>query len=67
MNMQKIVAVFYIAIGIAMIIVFGGKLLLQLLGILAGLYMIWQGVSLQRSMFFNANFKNFSDDRFKER
>ena len=67
MNMKKILAAFYIIAGIALILIFGGQLILQLLGMMAGFYMIWRGLlMLNKPMFFNANFKAFTNDRFKQ-
>lgn len=66
MNMNKIMAFLYMVSGFALIIVFGGKLIIQLLGMMAGFYMIWRGfLMLNNPMIINATFKNFTQDRFK--
>lgn len=68
MSMQKIFAGLYIVTGIVLVVVFGGKLILQLLGMMVGFYMIWRGLLLlNKPMFFNANFRSFANDRFEKR
>ncbi len=66
MTMQKLFACFYIVCGIALVIYFGGSLIVQILGIMVGLFMIKQGfASLRTPMFFKADFRSFTNDKFK--
>lgn len=66
MNINKILASAYMISGFLLIIVFGGKLIVQLFGMIAGFYMIWRGFSmLNGSMFVNSTFKSFTQNKFK--
>jgi len=66
MNTNKIMALAYMVSGVALIVFFGGQLIIQLLGMIAGFYMIWQGfLMLNNPMVMHAAFRNFSQNKFK--
>lgn len=65
-TVRALTAFFYIVCGFALVVIFGGKLIVQLLGIMIGFYMIWQGVAmLSTPMAFNATFRDFTQNKFK--
>lgn len=64
MDPKKITALLYMLSGVFLIIFFGGKLLLQLLGVLAGVLMIRQGmIMLSAGSMFQSYFRTFTYDR----
>lgn len=64
MSAQKLLAIFYIVAGFALIVVFGSQLLIQIVAIVVGLCMIRHGfVALNRSCFFRADFRSFTNDK----
>lgn len=66
MNMNKFMAFVYMVSGFALIIVFGGQLIIQLLGMIAGFYMIWRGfLMLNNPIIVHGAFRNFTQDKFR--
>ena len=66
MDIQKLSGYGYILAGLFMIMFFGGALILQLLGVLAGLFMIHHGFTvLNSNRFFRSHFKSFTDIKFR--
>lgn len=64
MSPQKLMALFYIVGGFAVIFIFASKLLLQLLAIVAGLFMIRHGMTLLNPSFLiNKGFAFFMRSR----
>lgn len=65
MNIQKLSGYGYIVAGLFIIMFFGGALILQLLGVLAGLFMIHHGFTILNSQrFFRSYFRSFTDIKF---
>lgn len=64
MNPKKITAYLYILSGLFLIIFFGGKLLIQLLGVLAGVLMVRHGaMMLSVGSMFQSYFRTFTYDK----
>lgn len=65
--MNKFLGFLYTVCGFALIIIFGGKLIIQLLGMIVGFYMVWRGLlMLNKPMIMHATFRNFTQDKFKQ-
>ncbi|MBM17724.1 MAG: hypothetical protein CL947_01490 [Epsilonproteobacteria bacterium] len=66
MNFEKLSGYGYMLAGLFIIIFFGGALILQLLGVLAGLLMIHHGYMMVRNQqFFRSYFNVFFNDRYR--
>lgn len=65
MSSQKISSFLYIFFGGFLVLFFGGTLILQLLGILAGLFMIRHGFVMLSGPSAFRSFTFFSQDRFR--
>lgn len=65
MNISKMSAYLYIFFGCFLVLFFGGTLLLQLLGVFAGILMIRHGLVALSSHSMFQSFTFFSQDRFR--
>ena len=64
-QMHKFEGLVYCLLGLFMIIVLGGKLLLQLLGVVCGFMLLWRGVRLlYPQQMHRSIFTFFQQDRF---
>lgn len=66
MNIEKLSGYGYILAGLFLITFFGGALILQLAGVVAGLFMIHHGfMIIKNQRFFRSYFRSFTDIKFK--
>ena len=61
-DFQKYSAYGYILVGFLMILIFGGQLLLQVIGIAAGIMLVWKGFG---QLMPNYRFDPFCNIRFR--